>query len=54
MNASCNAGRLEINRFGGFAMRSPVAFKNVSGSGRSFTMKVETVSAASNEMYLPC
>ena len=35
------------------AMRSPKRFKNRTGSGRSFTMKVERASAASNRMYLP-
>lgn len=36
------------------AIRSPVTLRNLAGSGKSFTMKVETVSAASNDMYLPC
>lgn len=36
------------------AMRAFVAFQNLAGSGISFTMTLAAVSAASNEIYLPC
>jgi hypothetical protein len=34
-------------------MRSPINLKNRTGSGKPFTMYVESASATSKQMYLP-